>query len=324
MPVSADAHVRIIDRPCGSGKTTQLLRSFQPDRRYLVVVPLLSEVDRVLDQACVPFQQPIADQDYGTKRGSLEGLLKRKTNIVTTHALYGDIASFAQNGLLDGYDIIVDEVLDVVSSVGDISRQSLDEFYVSCGYAIIDADGQVVPTEKWHQDHELVSDTLSEKYYQLAAAGMLYVVNDTFLLWAYPRELLAAGRSFTVLTYRADGALLLPYLDKHGISYAHDVDPKADLRARRQAAALIEIRDVPSLKGVKLSYSGQSSVGHSTAKKVSGALLGLRRRDLKDIALDNVLVTCAKVNWYKDGKGPERLARPSRGRSPRARSCSRA
>lgn len=91
MLVSADAHVRIIDRPCGSGKTTQLLRSFQPDRRYLVVVPLLTEVVRVIHQACVPFQQPTADQSFGTKKDSLEMLLRRKQNVVTTHALYAEI-----------------------------------------------------------------------------------------------------------------------------------------------------------------------------------------------------------------------------------------
>lgn len=311
MLVSAGAHVRIIDRPCGSGKTTRLLRSFQPDRRYLVVVPLLSEVERVIDQACVSFQQPIADQSYGTKKDSLEMLLRKKLNVVTTHALYGDVASFAKGGLLDGYDIVVDEVPEVLSSVGDISRQSLDEFYISCGYATINDDGRVIPSEKWHLDHQLVSDTLSEKLYQLSASGMLYVINDTFLLWVYPKELLTAGRTFTVLTYLARGSLLLPYLEKHGIDYVHDVDRDGDLGARRQAAELIEIRDIPRMKGVKLSYTGQTNPNGGVAKKVSGALLGLRRNDLDGVPLGNVVVTCAKANWYHRGR--DDVARPEQG-----------
>lgn len=312
MTVSPDAHVRIIDRPCGSGKTTQLLSSFQPEKRYLVVVPLRTEVDRVIDQACVPFQQP-TEGDYGTKKGSLEVLLRKKVNIVTTHALFENIASFAKAGLLDDYEIFVDEVPEVLSSIGEISRQSLDEFYVDCGYARIEDDGRVVPTLKWHQDHELVSDTLSEKLYHLASSGMLYVVNETFLLWAFPKELLTAGRTFTVFTYLAEGSLLLPYLDKHGNGYVHDRDPEADLRARRQAAELIEIRDIPRLKGMKFSYTGQFKPAAAPAKQVSGALLGLRRGDLKEIPLGQVLITCAKPNWYLDGKGPDDVAHPKQG-----------
>lgn len=312
MTVSPDAHVRIIDRPCGSGKTTKLLSSFKPEKRYLVVVPLLTEVDRVIDQACVPFQKP-SEEDYGTKKASLEVLLRKKVNIVTTHALYEDIASFAGAGLLDDYDIVVDEVPEVLSSIGGISRQSLEEFYIGRGYINIEDDGRVVPTSKWHQDHELVSDTLSEKHYYLAASGMLYVVDQTFLLWAFPKELLTAGRTFTVLTYLAEGSLLLPYLDKHGIAYVHDRDPEVDLRARRQAAELIEIRDIPRLKGIKLSYTGQSKPTPAVVKQVSGALLGLRRGDLKEVPLDHVLITCAKANWYRGGKSPDDVAHPEQG-----------
>src|SRR5690606_24493602 len=127
-------HMRIIDRPCGSGKTTEMLNSFDLDRCYLVVVPLLSEVARVLDEACVSFAQPEGDKDYGTKRNSLEALLRQKKNVVTTHALFKDIAGFARAGLLDGYDIIVDEVPDVLQTVTELSRQSLDDIYVSGGY----------------------------------------------------------------------------------------------------------------------------------------------------------------------------------------------
>jgi len=313
MLLSTDAHVRIIDRPCGFGKTTQLLRSFQPDRRYLVVVPLLTEVDRVINEACVPFHEPQVDSGVGTKADSLEMLLKRGVNIVTTHQLYRDIVFLAKAGLLDGYDIYVDEVPEVLSSYGEVKPESLREFYLGRGYAIISPEGQLIPTEKWHQDHELVSDTLKENLYRLAASGMLYVVDDTFLIWAYPQELLRAGRSFTVMTYQARGSLLLPYLDRCGIPYVHDVDPVADLRARQDAARLIELRGMPRLKKLKLSYSGQTRAKAEERELVSRALLGLRRGDLRDVPLESVLITCAKDNWYAGGKGPKDVAVPKQG-----------
>ena len=38
--------VTIRDYPCGSGKTTSMIEGFRSDRKYLVIVPLLTEVDR--------------------------------------------------------------------------------------------------------------------------------------------------------------------------------------------------------------------------------------------------------------------------------------
>jgi len=35
--------VVFVDRPCGTGKTTSLIESLQPDRKYLIVVPFLDE-----------------------------------------------------------------------------------------------------------------------------------------------------------------------------------------------------------------------------------------------------------------------------------------
>jgi hypothetical protein len=308
-----DAHVRIIDRPCGSGKTTKMLDSFEPHKLYLVVVPLLTEVARVLDQARVPFTAPEGDHDYGTKRNSLEALLRQKKNVVTTHALFQDIAVLARAGLLDGYDIIVDEVPEVLQTVGELSRESREDVYVNGGYLTIEDDGLVVPTEKWHRDYEPLSDTLDPRIYRLATSGALYLVNQTFMLWAFPKELILAGRSFTVLTHLAQGSLLLPYLDKHGIAYVHDRDVEVDRKHRQRAAELIEVRDIPRLKGVGFSYTAQTRPDPALGSKVSGALLGLRRGDLKDVPLENVLITCAKSRWYSGGKGPNDTKTPKQG-----------
>jgi hypothetical protein len=95
-----------------------------------VVVPLLTEVVRVIHQACVPFQQPTADQSFGTKKDSLEMLLRRKLNVVTTHALYAEIASLAQCGLLASSAVSIDELAkgeDVTPvDIDRITRQRAD------------------------------------------------------------------------------------------------------------------------------------------------------------------------------------------------------
>ena len=82
--------VTIRDYPCGSGKTTSMIEGFRSDRKYLVIVPLLTEVDRVIEWSkSVPFQQPHAnDNDASTKTESLESMVLQGKNIAATHSLF--------------------------------------------------------------------------------------------------------------------------------------------------------------------------------------------------------------------------------------------
>ena len=41
--------IKIEDYPCGSGKTTRMIEGFRPENKYLVILPSLSEVDRVIE-----------------------------------------------------------------------------------------------------------------------------------------------------------------------------------------------------------------------------------------------------------------------------------
>ena len=104
--------ITIHDYPCGSGKTTAMIKSFKEDRKYLVILPLLSEVDRVVETVTkVSFSQPSKnDNEAGTKEASLEEMLLIGQNIATTHSLHQRLVSMARRGLLDDYDIIIDAI----------------------------------------------------------------------------------------------------------------------------------------------------------------------------------------------------------------------
>ena len=105
-------------------------KGFDPARKYLVIVPLLSEVERVRQHASVPFIAPDTNKEFANKSNSLGQLLRDGRNIVTTHALYTIIAQLAREGFLRGYDVIIDEVLDVVSAVDGVTPTSWKRFYV--------------------------------------------------------------------------------------------------------------------------------------------------------------------------------------------------
>ena len=116
--------VTIRDYPCGSGKTTSMIKGFRSDRKYLVIVPLLTEVNRVIEWSkSTPFQQPHAnDNDALTKTESLESMLLQGQNIATTHSLHERLVPLARQELLSDYEIIIDEVPEVVRPVSSKSK----------------------------------------------------------------------------------------------------------------------------------------------------------------------------------------------------------
>ena len=84
--------IKIIDKPCGCGKTTEMINSFNKRDKYLVIVPLLSEVERIVEESKeVGFVQPDEfDNTQGTKYANLKLILStvvmlyRPTNSMRT------------------------------------------------------------------------------------------------------------------------------------------------------------------------------------------------------------------------------------------------
>ena len=128
--------VTIDDFPCGSGKTTKMMQKLKPNELYLIVVPLRSEIERVLNNIShLGFEEPLAAMtSIGTKQAALLKLIGERKSIVTTHRLCSDIGHLAGNGYLRNYNIIIDEVPEVINPVKSLSKRSVDEFYISQGY----------------------------------------------------------------------------------------------------------------------------------------------------------------------------------------------
>jgi hypothetical protein len=305
--------VTIRDYPCGSGKTTSMIEGFRSDRKYLVIVPLLTEVNRVIEWSkSVPFQQPHAnDNDTSTKTESLESMVLQGQNIATTHSLHERLVPLARQGLLSDYDIIIDEVPEVVRSVSSKSKVSIEEFYLNTGYMTVDTKtGLVRPTGKWWSMRDDVDDTLSATILNYANTGCLYLLEGHLFIWAMPKELLTAGRTTTILTYKSNGSVLSSYLKKLDVPVEVANDNQREEAFRKKAAELITIRDIPALSRLSLSHSGQLA-GMSKSnycRTVVNALKNLRGRQLKDVPAENILITCAKEGWYK--KGNEGAAGP--------------
>ena len=73
------------------------------------------------------------DNNTPTKTESLESMVLQGQNIAATHSLFERLVPMARQGLLSYYDIIIDEVPDVVRSVSSKSKVSIEEFCLNTG-----------------------------------------------------------------------------------------------------------------------------------------------------------------------------------------------
>ena len=110
-----------------------------------MVVPTLSEVQRLLNTSKVPFTEP-DERLYGTKMAHFKELLSDGENIVTTHKLFDAVDVRSVD--LSAYNLFIDEVFDVIEKLDGPMKEAWNAVYIGDGYATVDGSGQVTPTDK--------------------------------------------------------------------------------------------------------------------------------------------------------------------------------
>ena len=111
--------ITVIDRPCGFGKTTDLiaflkdLKNRNIQEKILLVVPELGEVERYIKALGTDyFKTPIVENIWvkegfaDNKTDVLMDLISRGDNAVITHALYERIKRYEH--FLPDYCVIID------------------------------------------------------------------------------------------------------------------------------------------------------------------------------------------------------------------------
>jgi hypothetical protein len=105
--------------------------------------------------------------------------------------------------------------------------------------------------------------------------------------------------SMTVLTYKSEGSYFLKYLDKLSVAYNVNCDRNLEKEFKAKAKELITFGETEALKRINFTYSKQSKFGlcSKETKTVQSALKNCRSRFLKGVPLENIMVTCAEINW---------------------------
>jgi hypothetical protein len=311
--------VKFLDRPCGTGKSTRMISSFETGKHYFVVVPTIDEVQRVLKESKVPFTQPQellnTDTETCNKMNHLLELVADGENIVTTHALFDNIDLRKVD--LRMYEVLIDEVFDCVVHKQGPDEAGFQKVYLDSGLATVDEQGNVKPTDKWIATGDSVF-----KYRLLddALRGRLYKAADGFYVSVVPPSLFTGSNSCTVHTYLAEGSLMAAYLRKYGIRYTVDVDHDLDRRQRAKARQLLSVKkfDLPI---DRLGYQKQKKMTSPKQKECGGRIKKERERGvLKGLVPSKTLVTCRKGLWLDESDKPNKPL-PTEARMKKAHWC---
>lgn len=143
-------------------------------------------------------------------------LLSQGENIAMSHELFSrqELTPALYSYITDyGYTLILDEVLEVMQPVSNISKSEARMLFEQ-GW--IEAD-EKTGTVRW-----LRGDEKTSRFKDIRAnarSHSLIWYDDTLFLWLFPIGLLQAFTETHILTFGFAGSHLKLYLDLHGIRY---------------------------------------------------------------------------------------------------------
>jgi len=296
------AHITIKDRPCGWGKTTEILASYKPGNKYITVLPFLSEVDRMVKgaQRYSKFKMVAPSDNSKTKRESAQTLLEAGDSVACTHALFYSLGTLATQPvstyvtgfdasdpsdlsnckthtkyLLDDYHLIVDEVVDPFDTIKGVTFREFQNDYEDLGLATVEEDGRVVPTPDWEQRFYAGSTTFKRDLFEAAKSGALYLLENRLFVLTIPIELLLRPKTTTIYTYLSEGTILLAFLRRlekrlagTADAFTLTVDKLSAAREkdwREDVRAALTIKSIPTLEVFNWAHGGQTKTFQGAA-----------------------------------------------------------
>lgn len=171
--------ITIVDDIMGSGKSTWAINYINdnPDRKFLCIVPLLSECERFKDGTDIDIVDP---EKWGSKWKHFRWLVENEKNIVTTHSLIQkmdlDMLELLKS---KDYVLMIDECLDVLDTYKintEKSNMKNDDCKIgghvvpdnmAKNFGAVEVDGAAdVPDHTWDEEAEMKKDT--DRFHVLA------------------------------------------------------------------------------------------------------------------------------------------------------------
>lgn len=213
----------VCDSIMGNGKTSamqHLLKQAGYDEgRYIIVVPLLTEVERwrtVFENCAYNPVAPECGQKHKTKSSDLKELLSHKAKmIIITHAMFERFGSEMVDLIKEGeYSLVLDEVPIPIHRIempkGDTA------IYIKAGVLIVDQETNRVAWNKEFMD-------IDSKYVDVrelcVSRNVIYNKTTQAIYVVSPYEIYFAFKTVYILTYMFEAQIIYYYLMQQNVSY---------------------------------------------------------------------------------------------------------
>lgn len=312
--------VEVMDMIMGAGKSTSAIKTIQSnvDDFYFVVVPYLHEVNRYIDK-CEGFlpenNQLIEPCDDETSKSAdlLNILQKRKGSVVTTHSMFENLKSDHMSAITNmplrkGEKVLIlDETIDLVKPVNSkrLPKEAL-KADVENEYIVVNETTGLV---KWNGFNEEKSGKYPHHEYlkDLCDTGMLFFIDNQYLVMEVPLDFLNCFDRVIVMTYRWSSSIMANYLEVNNISWKMlDTNAKSILEVYEYIAEHLIIPDHYSVKGLSKNQMRTQDV--SDLKKDFNQSIKAAMNEY-DIPIEDLLFTTFRnvgnekmVDWYKSIK----------------------
>lgn len=295
----------------GSGKSTWMINQINqnPDKQYLIVVPLLDEVDRY-EAAITNVKVIKPNYIKHSKLEHVKKLIGSGKNIVTTHQLIRKIDTECMELLHEqNYTLVIDEALEVIEKY-KISQSDI-KMILNNGYVSIDDTGYV----NWNSDNEEAAQYKGEWANEIKnlcelRSLMAYKRKDNSiasLIWNFPSQFFKYFPESYILTYLWNGNLQQSYFQLHNIQYNHmtlvndELQPFSlthELTERQKYKDLITIVEHDKLNaiGKKIGKSMPLSKGWYDSRRNTESIKILRN-NLQNY-FNNIIKSTSSTNMW--------------------------
>lgn len=243
--------VKIVDDIMGSGKSTWAINYINANKhkRFLCIVPLLTECDRFKENTEIEIVDP---EKWGTKWKNFRWLVENNKNIVTTHSLIQkmdlDMLELLKS---KDYVLMIDECLDVL----DTYKISKDDLKIIFNEKLVslDEDGFLV----WNEEKNPYRGVYNDIKRLCSFKSLMGFKKDNsdelarIIMWNFPVDFFKCFEESYIFTYLWEGSIQKSYFDIHGIKYEKYMlntwkqlvphDKQLEYQKRRSVVDLIKI-----------------------------------------------------------------------------------
>lgn len=315
--------IKIVDDIMGSGKSTWAINHINqnPDKKFLCIVPLLSECERFKEKTDIDIIDP---EKWGSKWKNFRWLVENDKNIVTTHSLIKmmdlDMLELLKS---KNYVLMIDECLDVL----DTYKISKDDLKIIFNEKLVslDEDGFLV----WNEERKPYKGVYGDIKRLCSFKSLMGFKKENsdelarIIMWNFPVDFFKCFDESYIFTYLWEGSIQKSYFDIHGIKYEKymlDCDrqliphcKEIEYEKRRNVADLINIYDGKFNKiGMKIGksnplskswYEDKRKKNRSIFSQLKNNTENYFRTVTKTKSIDNMYTVFKPYCKYVKGKG---------------------